>query len=99
MAYIHMEGLLTARTIWGENSWLEANQVDAEHFLRQGHERMIKASEMMSGLRETVLLSRARVVNYYFFSPLTKACLDIFNRPSWLHQNSMCFGCLFTTKR
>jgi len=67
MAYIHMEGLLTARTIWGENSWLEANQVNAEHFLRQGHERMIEASEMMSGLRETVLLSRARVVNYYYF--------------------------------
>jgi hypothetical protein len=64
MGYVHMEGLLTAQTIWGEQSWPEVDRFDAERLLRQGHVRVINASEMMSRLRETVLSSRARAVRY-----------------------------------
>ena len=64
MGYVHMEGLLTAQTIWGEKSWPEIDRVNAERLLRQGHARMIKASEMMSRLRETILSSRARAFHY-----------------------------------
>jgi len=35
MGYVHMEGLLTAQTIWGEKSWPEIDRVNAERLLRQ----------------------------------------------------------------
>jgi hypothetical protein len=66
--YVHMEGLLTAQTIWGKKSWPEVDQANAERLLRQGHVRMIKASEMMSRLRETTISYRARAVHYDSFS-------------------------------
>jgi predicted nucleotidyltransferase len=68
MGYVHMEGLLTAQTIWGEKSWPEIDRVNAERLLREGHVRMINASEMMSRLRETTISYRARAVHYDSFS-------------------------------
>jgi hypothetical protein len=36
MAYVHMEALLTAKTIWGDDSWLMTNWGSAGQMLRQG---------------------------------------------------------------
>lgn len=55
MAYVHMEALLTAKTIWGNASWLVTSRDSAENILRQGYGRMRKAREMLSSIQKTVL--------------------------------------------
>jgi predicted nucleotidyltransferase len=56
MTYIHMEALLSAKTIWGDVSWLMTSRKPAEHMLRQGYARTKKTSEMLSRIQETILL-------------------------------------------
>jgi hypothetical protein len=55
MAYVHMEALLTTKTIWGDVSWLMTSRGSAGQMLRQGYARTKKAREMLSCVRETIL--------------------------------------------
>jgi predicted nucleotidyltransferase len=55
MAYVHMEALLTAKTIWGDASWFVASRDSAEKILRQGYGRTKKAREMLLCIQKTVL--------------------------------------------
>jgi len=53
--YIDMEALLTAKTIWGDESWLEATRATAMYLLKDGYARMKRGEEMMSHVRKTLL--------------------------------------------
>jgi len=60
MAYVHMEALLTAKTIWGDASWFMTSRDSAESILRLGYVRTKKAREMLSYVQETVLSFKVR---------------------------------------
>jgi predicted nucleotidyltransferase len=60
MAYVHMEALLTAKTIWGDASWLTTSRDSAESMLRLGYARTKKAREMLSYVQEMVLSFEVR---------------------------------------
>jgi len=55
MGYVHMEALLTTKTIWGDASWLVASRDSAEKTLREGYTRTKNAREIWLRVRETVL--------------------------------------------
>jgi hypothetical protein len=55
MGYVHMEALLTIKTIWGDASWLVVSRDSAEKTLREGYTRTKNAREILLRVRETVL--------------------------------------------
>ena len=55
MGYVHMEALLTTKTIWGDASWLVASRDTAEKTLREGYTRTKNVREIWLHVRERVL--------------------------------------------
>jgi predicted nucleotidyltransferase len=55
MGYVHMEALLTTKSIWGDASWLVVSRDSAEKTLREGYTRTKNAREIWLRVRETVL--------------------------------------------
>lgn len=52
--YVDMGALLTARTIWGDVSWLDINQGVALDLLQQGYAKIKEADDLMSNAQRTL---------------------------------------------
>ena len=52
--YVDMGALLTARTIWGDISWLDINQGVALDLLQQGYAKIKEADDLMSNAQRTL---------------------------------------------
>jgi predicted nucleotidyltransferase len=53
--YVDMEAMLSAKTVWGDDSWPKASRDIAVDLLQKGYARLKKAEEMMSRIRQTIL--------------------------------------------
>jgi predicted nucleotidyltransferase len=68
MGYVHMEGLLSSKTIWGEESWAEDNRKVAEGVLREGFTATMDALKLMRGIRKRLPSSEVRASTPASFS-------------------------------
>jgi hypothetical protein len=60
-AYVHVEALLTAETIWGDASWVQAEKEAAERLLRSGYATTKEALQILSCLHERLPSSQVRL--------------------------------------
>ena len=56
IAYVHLEALLTSKTVWGDPAWPKASKAAAERLLRQEYSRTRKAADIMSDLEQKLTL-------------------------------------------
>ena len=52
--YVDMGALLTARTIWGDDSWLDINRGVALELLQRGYAKIKEADDLMSNAQRTL---------------------------------------------